>query len=80
MPSNSSLKVFACAAFVQKHKENWRDKFEERTEKGIYLDNEHGLHKLYLYESRRVTTTKHVSFDEHQLSFLRRTIESPSVL
>lgn len=62
--TNSTLRVFGCAAFVHKLKGNRRHKFEGRIEKGVYLGNEHGLQRVYLYDSRRVITTKQISFEE----------------
>lgn len=42
--------------------------------KGFYMGTEQALHRIYPYKSLKVTTTKHVPFDERQLSFLQRPI------
>lgn len=78
--SNFRLRAFGCAVFVHKPQETRHDTFECRTEKCINLGNEHGLHRVYLNESRRTTTTKHISFDERQFFFLRRLMKYPRVV
>lgn len=65
---------------MHKHKENWVDTFLCKYEKGIYLGNEHRLHRVYLDELQKTTTTNDVYYDECQFSSLRRPIESPRVV
>lgn len=57
-----------------------RDTLEGRTEKRVYVGNEHELHRFYLYGSCKVTKTKHVFFDEPQFSFLRKRVACPRVV
>lgn len=71
VPNSSRLRVFGCAGFVHEQKENWHDKLEVKPEKGISLCNKDELHGVYLHESRRLTTTKYISFDELQFPLLR---------
>lgn len=73
VPDNSRIRVFGCAASVQKQKGIRRDKFGSRSEKGIYLGNEYGLLRVWLSESRRVAMTKQVSFHERQFLKLKGT-------
>lgn len=57
---NFQLRIFGCALFGRVHKERQRDKFECRAHRRIYLGNDHGLHLVYLSDSRRDVTIKHV--------------------
>lgn len=75
----STLRVLGYAAFVHVHKERQRDKFEGRIDRGIYLSDESGFHRVYLLESRRAATTKHVSVNERQLPFKKQSKKTPTV-
>lgn len=77
--NSRKLKVFVCAAFAHKDKENRSNTIDGKPRKGVSLGNEHVLHRLYLYESIRVTMSKHVSVDERQFPFMRRPTEHPRV-
>lgn len=69
IPNNSTLKIFACAAFVYLHTEIQRDKLESEADRGCYLGKEHGQNFMYLIDSRRVATTKYVSLEEGLFPF-----------
>lgn len=66
IPNNAKLRTFGCAAYVHKHKETRKDKFDKRVEEGMYLGNQHGLFRMWLPKKNRVVTTKHATFDERK--------------
>lgn len=41
------------------------------------MGSEHRLHRVYLLDSRKFVTTKHVSSDQHQFPFLKQSKQNP---
>lgn len=62
---NLKLQIFGFADYVYVQKRNEASKFVVRASEGIYLGNEHGLHRILLPRTETATITKHASFDEN---------------
>lgn len=77
IPNNMRPRTFGCMAFVHKHKETWRDKFEKRVEEGVFLGSQHGLYRIWLSQSRKVMTRKHATFNEQRFHLFKSAITRP---
>lgn len=70
----------SCGRFGHKQKENLCHKFEGTFKIRIYPGIEHGMMRAYHYNSGRIATPKHVSFDDRHLFFLRKLMGYPCVV
>lgn len=68
-PDNSRIRVFGCTSYVHVHKPNHTSKLGNHSQKGRFLGNSNGLHRVQVLNDKHDMETKHVSFAKRHFVF-----------